>query len=86
MIKIENYCPRCKDHRYIKHFSDNWFDCERCSWEGSKQELIQMVRMEPETVLELMYGLTDDERNNIFSNFCRHCGGLEKLCYCNCDD
>lgn len=30
--------------------------------------------------------LTDEERLEVFSKFCVHCGSLDPKCFCMCDD
>lgn len=31
---------------------------------------------------EILDSLTDDERNDLFSNYCRHCGSMDATCQC----
>jgi len=47
------------------------------TWNANKNNLI---------IVDELKKLTNDERKNIFDNFCIYCGSINKPCYCNRDE
>ena len=54
--------------------------------EHPKSWVVDRGDYQPISIKAYLDSLTDEERLEVFSHYCKHCGTKDKPCYCTYDD
>ena len=84
-------CPRCDSRYFGSHPVDHdnldgeWVYCchdqqrRKCNWEGAKNECMVDIN---QPVKEALDRLSEEERLEVFCEYCTSCGSKNPTCQC----